>query len=211
MQSYLTAEGTATGEYTEKRSRFIANIFHCESEDEAVGIISDTKTKYWDARHNVYAYALKDNAVSRFSDDGEPHGTAGKPVLDVINGSGLTDVLIIVTRYFGGVLLGTGGLVRAYSKAAAEAVKSAKTVEMRYCRCFKTVCEYSEHSQLLSLINLYGGIAENTEFTDKVILSFGIPETNCDIFEKKLSEAFSARINITEASGKFTPFQKNIN
>lgn len=210
MQNYLTTEGTATGEYTEKRSRFIANIFHCESEDEVTGIISDTKTKYWDARHNVYAYALKNNAVSRFSDDGEPHGTAGKPVLDVINGSGLTDVLIIVTRYFGGVLLGTGGLVRAYSKAAAEAVKSAKTVEMRYCRCFKTVCEYSEHSQLLSLINLYGGIAENTVFTDKVILNFGIPETNCEIFEKKLSETFSARINITETSGKFTPFQKNI-
>ena len=210
MQNYLTTEGTATGEYTEKRSRFIANIFHCESEEEATGIISDTKTKYWDARHNVYAYALKDNAVSRFSDDGEPHGTAGKPVLDVINGNGLTDVLIIVTRYFGGVLLGTGGLVRAYSKSAAEAVKSAKTVEMRYCRCFKAVCEYSEHSQLLSIINLYGGIAENTEFTDKVILDFAVPEEMCGNFQKKLAETFSAHINITETEGKFTPFQKNI-
>ena len=123
MQEYTTIEGSNTAEYEEKHSRFIAVCFHCESEAEASELIAAQKSKYWDARHNVYAYLLQDG-TARFSDDGEPHGTAGKPMLDVILGSGVTDVAVVVTRYFGGILLGTGGLVRAYSDATQKAIEN---------------------------------------------------------------------------------------
>lgn len=125
-ESYNTIMSTVSGEITEKRSRFIAAAFHIESEEEANTIIAETRKKYWDARHNCYAYiAGTDNEVSRFSDDGEPGGTAGRPILDVLKSRELTDTLVIVTRYFGGVLLGTGGLVRAYTDATLEALKNA--------------------------------------------------------------------------------------
>ena len=116
MEKYITVLGESTAEYTEKRSRFIATIRHCDSEEEALAFIEEMRSKYWDARHNVYAYSVKHQG--RFSDDGEPHGTAGKPVYDVITSDGITNLAVVVTRYFGGVLLGTGGLVRAYSKSA---------------------------------------------------------------------------------------------
>ena len=121
MQEYTTIQGDFTAEYTEKHSRFIAVAFHCETEQQASEIIAAQKSKYWDARHNVYAYLLKDG-TARFSDDGEPHGTAGMPMLEVIKGSGITNVLVVVTRYFGGILLGTGGLVRAYSTSTRDAL-----------------------------------------------------------------------------------------
>ena len=104
-------------EYVEKRSRFIATLRHCETEAEANDFVKEMKSKYWDATHNVYAYSVEGGRMCRFSDDGEPHGTAGKPMLDCIQGSGITNIAVVVTRYFGGILLGTGGLVRAYSKA----------------------------------------------------------------------------------------------
>lgn len=112
-----------TGEFTDKKSRFIANIYHIEDEDMAVKIIEQLRKKYWDARHNCYAYVLGGKSeIQRFSDDGEPSGTAGKPILEVITGNECGNCLCVVTRYFGGVLLGTGGLIRAYTNAAKEAL-----------------------------------------------------------------------------------------
>ena len=122
MQNYKTVNGEAVAEITEKRARFIATIRHVETEQEATDFIAEIKAKYWDARHNVFAYCLKENNLVRFSDDGEPHSNAGKTVFDVIVGRELKNVAVVVTRYFGGVLLGTGGLVRAYSSACAKAV-----------------------------------------------------------------------------------------
>ena len=126
-EQYNTIVSTVSGEITEKRSRFIATAFHIESEEEANTLIAETKKRYWDARHNCYAYIVGiDNEVSRFSDDGEPGGTAGRPILDVLKNRGLTNTLVIVTRYFGGVLLGTGGLVRAYTDSTLEALKNGE-------------------------------------------------------------------------------------
>lgn len=130
MESYITVSGESVGEYSEKRSRFIATLRHTETEEQAAAFLAEMRSKYWDARHNCYAYSMSGGTLKRFSDDGEPHGTAGKPILDIIDGSGLTDIMIVVTRYFGGVLLGTGGLVRAYSAAAREAVANANRVKM---------------------------------------------------------------------------------
>ena len=207
MESYLTVFGENTSEYVEKRSRFIATLRHCETEQEATDFINEMRSKYWDARHNVFAYSVADGSLCRFSDDGEPHGTAGKPILDVIVGSEIKNIAIVVTRYFGGVLLGTGGLVRAYSKSAKDAVNNAKVVEMIPCTVYETVCEYTDHQRLVSIIENAGGKIENTEFTDKVTLSYSFRDEDFAPFEIKLSEAFSARLTATETEKTLTPFE----
>lgn len=193
MKEYITIQAFSTAEYTEKHSRFIANAYPCESEAQAVKLLAELKSRYWDARHNVYAYVLHDG-TARFSDDGEPHGTAGKPVLDVINGSGITDVLVCVTRYFGGILLGTGGLVRAYSTSTKDALQSAQLVQMCPCTEYEVVCDYSSHARLVTLIENCGGVINDTEFTDSIKITFVLKEEYCPDFEDKVREAFSSRI-----------------
>ena len=128
MDNYKTVENFAYSEIVEKKSRFIGYINPAKTEEEALNFISEISKKHWDATHNVYAYRIKEGNVSRCSDDGEPAKTAGAPVLDVIEKEGLTDVVIVVTRYFGGTLLGTGGLVKAYSKSAKEAIEVSDVV-----------------------------------------------------------------------------------
>ena len=121
-----------SGEIIEKKSRFIANIFYIESESEAEDIIKEIKKEYYDARHNCFAYIIDRENISKFSDDGEPSGTAGVPILNILKGRNLSNILVIVTRYFGGTLLGTGGLVRAYSDATIEALKNADIITKIY-------------------------------------------------------------------------------
>lgn len=206
MEKYVTVLGEAAAEYTEKRSKFIATVRHCETEEEALEFLDEMRSRYWDARHNVFAYSIK--GQGRFSDDGEPHGTAGKPVFDVINGEGVTDLAVVVTRYFGGVLLGTGGLVRAYSKSARDALENAKKAEMIPCMVFETVCEYTDHGKLLNLIEAQGGIIEQSNFTDKVVLRYSLRDGDTDPYMKKLSETFSARLKAEEIGRKTVPFEK---
>ena len=130
-ESYKVLTKDGAGEIVEKKSRFIGAAYKVESAEEAEAKIAEISKKYWDARHNCYAYVIGDNSeITKCSDNGEPSGTAGKPILEVINGAGVTNVLIIVTRYFGGVLLGTGGLVRAYTQAAQAALADAEIGEM---------------------------------------------------------------------------------
>ena len=133
---------------------------------------------------------------------------AGKPVFDVINGEGVTDLAVVVTRYFGGVLLGTGGLVRAYSKSATDALENAKKAEMIPCMVFETVCEYTDHGKLLNLIEAQGGIIEQSSFTDKVVLRYSLRDGDTDPYMKKLSETFSARLKAEEIGRKTVPFEK---
>lgn len=204
MEKYITMLGESVAEYTEKRSRFIATIRHCDTEAEALAFIDEMKSKYWDARHNVYAYSV--GGQGRFSDDGEPHGTAGKPVYDVITGDGVTNLAVVVTRYFGGVLLGTGGLVRAYSKAAKDALSHAQLAEMIPCALLSTSCEYTDHGKLLHLIEKAGGVVENTNFTDKVEIEYSLRDGDCENYFKKLSETFSARLTATEIGKKVAGF-----
>lgn len=212
MGKYLTALGETITEYTEKRSKFIATLRHCETEEEALSFIEEMRSKYWDARHNVFAYSLKNGGLCRFSDDGEPHGTAGKPILDVITGSGIEDVAIVVTRYFGGILLGTGGLVRAYSKSAKDAVIEADIAEMIPCTIFETECEYTDHSKLLKLIEDGAGELQSSDFSEKVTLSYALRDSDIEAFKTKLSESFSARLKAREKEKKIFPFkiQKNL-
>ena len=133
LESYKVITKNGTGEIVEKKSRFIANVFAVESQEEAEEKIAEISKKYWDARHNCYAFVIGENSENtRCSDNGEPSGTAGKPILEVITGAGITNVLVIVTRYFGGVLLGTGGLVRAYTQAAQAGLAASEVGEKVY-------------------------------------------------------------------------------
>ena len=200
MESYITVSGESVGEYSEKRSRFIATLRHTETEEQAAEFLAEMRSKYWDARHNCFAYSVENGAVKRFSDDGEPHGTAGKPILEVIEGAGITNTVIVVTRYFGGVLLGTGGLVRAYTKAAKDAVDLSQRVLMTPCNVFSCSCSYSDRERLVKLIEDCGGTVEDTLYTVEVELKFYLSEEKSGEFLKKLCETFSARLTaeITE-------------
>lgn len=204
-ESCITVSGQSSAEYTEKRSRFIAVIRHCETEQEAVSFINDIRAKHRDARHNCYAYSVSGGAVKRFSDDGEPHGTAGKPMLDIIDGEGLCNVCAVVTRYFGGVLLGTGGLVRAYSKALKDAAVSANRAVMIPCTVFSCSADYIDSARLSKLISDMGGVTENAEYTEKVALTFFMRESKKSEFELKLKEMFCARITAKEIKTELRP------
>lgn len=205
MQEYITIKDNFTAEYEEKHSRFIAVCFHCESEQQASEIIAAQKSKYWDARHNVYAYLLQDGSA-RFSDDGEPHGTAGMPMLDIIKGSGITNVLVVVTRYFGGILLGTGGLVRAYSTSTRDALSGAQKVLMCSCIEYKIECDYGNYDRLLRLISDSGGMVQNTDFTDKITINVMFKEVDSNAFLDKLCENFASKLTAKQENKIFFPF-----
>lgn len=208
MKEYLTVFTENEAEYVEKRSRFIATLSHCENEQEATAFLEKMRSKYWDARHNCFAYSVEKGALCRFSDDGEPHGTAGKPMLDVIAGSGITNIAVVVTRYFGGVLLGTGGLVRAYSKSVQDVLASAEVFKMVPSVILTVNCDYTSHGKLVNLITNEGGNIINTDFTDTVTVEFCLLEKELDAFSKKLTETFSARLNFEIIEKKLMPFKE---
>lgn len=206
MGKFYTVLDSCVTEFVEKRSRFIATLMHCETEEEALEFLAQMRSKYWDAGHNVYAYSVEGGSLCRFSDDGEPHGTAGKPILDVITGSRIKNIAIVVTRYFGGVLLGTGGLVRAYSKSASDVLKSAEVVEMIPCTVYRIICEYSDHQKLISLIETSNGKVESTEFTDKIKVDFSFKDEDFMPFSEKMREIFSARLTADKVKCVLTAF-----
>lgn len=183
---YRTVRGAASAEFVEKRSRFIGYISPASTQEEAAQFIDSIRSKHWDATHNVPAYILREGNICRFSDDGEPQGTAGMPALNVLQKEGLTDCALVVTRYFGGILLGGGGLVRAYSHAAKLAVDAGGIVTRALCSLVRVRCDYNFYGRLASLIPEQGGITENTAFEDAVTVDFRIPQELEPGFEKKL-------------------------
>lgn len=205
---YSTVFSETKTEYVEKRSRFIATLRHCETEEEANAFLEEMRSKYWDARHNCFAYSVNEGKLCRFSDDGEPHGTAGKPMLDVITGSGITNIAVVVTRYFGGVLLGMGGLVRAYSKSAQDCLALAEVFTMIPSSVLSITCEYTDHGKLVNLLSSYDCEIVNTDFTQNVTVTFNIKDARLEEFSKKLTETFSARLNFTEKEKKLLPFKE---
>lgn len=206
MKEYLTIEKKSKNEFVEKRSRFIGSAFPVNNREEAERIVSELKSEYWDAKHNVFAYVLREGNIKRFSDDGEPQGTAGMPVLDVIEKQGLCDVLVVVTRYFGGVLLGTGGLVRAYSHSAALAIEEAKPVLMTPAtECFLT-CDYSSYSAVQAFLNNEECKDIYSVFEDDVKITFYVKSDNLSGFENRLTELSNGKIGLTKNSEKFLPF-----
>lgn len=186
---YKTIDREASSEFTEKRSRFIGYIKPVTTKDEAVDFINSIKSKHWDATHNVYAYVLRDGQTRRYSDDGEPQGTAGIPVLDVLLKENITDCVVVATRYFGGILLGGGGLVRAYSHTAKIAVDAGKIVTMRLCSVMKTECDYNFYGRINALIPEFSGVIDDTEFAENVTVKFRIPQEKEGEFQKKLTDA----------------------
>ena len=186
MTEYIVPYQDAESEFTEKRSRFITHLYKVETEAEARARIEEMKKKYYDARHNCWCYLLQEGGVVRYSDDGEPQGTAGMPALNVLQKEELTDCVLVVTRYFGGILLGGGGLVRAYSHAAKIAVDVGGIVTRAECSIVKIRCDYTFYGRLASLIPEQGGIVEDTAFEDVVTVKMRIPQ--------ELEPAFEARL-----------------
>jgi uncharacterized YigZ family protein len=203
MDKYLTVENETSEEYEIKRSRFIGYVKPVSTQAEAEAFIASVKQKHWDARHNVYAYILREGNVKRYSDDGEPQGTAGVPVLDVLEKCGVCDVCVVVTRYFGGILLGGGGLVRAYSHTASIAVEKANRITMSLCVCFEIKCDYSFYGKLGSLIPECGGVIESSDFTDDVLLSGYIPADSFEMLNSKVIEASAGRFSLTGKDKKY--------
>ncbi len=205
MSNYITVDGLCVREITVERSRFIAVTTHIETEQEAAEFISKKRAEFHDARHNVFAYSLS-NGITRYSDDGEPHGTAGKPILDVILGSTVTDVCVVVTRYFGGVLLGTGGLVRAYSSAAKQALLDAEKVTVVPCVRYVLHCAYGDFEYLQKTVSRFG-IIEGTDFTSEVSLTVAVREDEETAFLETLHKIFFGKLKIDENKEKI--FVKN--
>ena len=171
-----------------------------QTQQQAQQFIQQIKSLHWDAAHNVYAYILR-SGEQRYSDDGEPQGTAGVPCLEVLRKSEVADAAVVVTRYFGGVLLGAGGLVRAYSHATKLALEAGGIVNMRLCAFCTVRCSYDQYGRIASLIPQCGGAVEDTSFTDDVCIKFHVAQDKLPFFEKQLSEATSGQIR-TETTGK---------
>ena len=196
---YSTVKNESTFEYEEKRSRFIGYIKKTESEEEAKEFIKKIKSLNYDARHNCSAYLLKDGYM-RYSDDGEPQGTAGIPMLEVIKKSGLVDVCIVVTRYFGGILLGAGGLVRAYSTAAAGALKSAEKADYVSCESFSIESDYSQYDKLVHLLENCGVKIFDTNYSDKITVFGKIHTSKYENLIIKITESFSSKLSLIHIS-----------
>jgi uncharacterized YigZ family protein len=204
LDIYKTIFEDTTTQFTEKNSRFIGYVAHTVTDEEAVAFIDKIRSIHSDAKHNVYAYVLNQDNRMRYSDDGEPHGTAGKPILDIINGFELKDVTVVVTRYFGGILLGTGGLVRAYQKAAKDTLNMADKYEMVPGITYSVSCEYSNYSRLESLIADFGCNIENTRFEDNVVIEFSVSKDKCDEFLASLTDTFCSVIKAEKIKEKYT-------
>lgn len=170
MTDYLTPAGYGTGEYVEKRSRFIGQLWPVGSEAEALERIAAVKKEHYDARHNCFAYIVRDTGTVRYGDDGEPQGTAGQPILAVLSGAGLSNVCCTVTRYFGGVLLGTGGLVRAYTAAAKAALADAGVQQMALWNGMRLRCPYPMLERLRRLLEAHGAVVETVDYGAEVTL-----------------------------------------
>ena len=174
---YKTVKHSASDEFTEKRSRFIGYVRPVQTAEDATAFVAEIQKKHWDAKHNVYAYILRDGNVKRYSDDGEPQGTAGVPTLDVLEKSGVTDVAVVVTRYFGGILLGGGGLVRAYSHAAHLALAAGEIITMGLCSVLTVEAEYPFYAKLLPFLEKTAAKILDTDFSEKVRITFSMDST----------------------------------
>lgn len=193
---YTTIRREASAEFEEKRSLFIGYAMPVKDEEEAAEFIKKIKTAHRDATHNVFGYTMKSGVIARYSDDGEPQGTAGMPVLDVIRKSGVDDACVVVTRYFGGTLLGAGGLVRAYSQAAKMALEAAEIVTFEPYTELLIPCSYSDYQKISAELPKYGAIIDNTEFSDNVMLKIAV--------KSDISKGICAKISEISA-GKSTP------
>lgn len=209
MTEYLIPTHSSETEFTEKRSTFIGHVWPVETEEEARARIGEMKKKYHDARHNCWCYLLKDGPV-RYSDDGEPQGTAGQPMLGVFQKEGVTNACCVVTRYFGGVLLGAGGLVRAYTRSAKDALDAAGISAVRRWVAMEVPCTYAQFEEVRREVLHFGGVEESVDYGADVLLSVLIPEERAKPFAAHLLDASSGTVEALEAGESFraAPIQR---
>ena len=205
MDEYLVPTQFGEDEFYEKKSHFIGRAWPVETEEEALERIQQMKKKHYDAAHNCWAYIIKDGAV-RFSDDGEPGGTAGMPMLQVLQREGLYNIVCVVTRYFGGILLGAGGLVRAYTKGAKIAVDAAGKSMKRVWTVVYLPCPYTFYERVKLLVAEFGGIIRETEFGAEVELELLFPEANVQPFFEKLTDMTSGTVEGMETGQEYKAF-----
>lgn len=208
-KDYKTVLENASDEFVEKRSRFIGYCKPVKTEQEAIDFINEKRSEHWNATHNVYAYSLREGNIKRYSDDGEPSGTAGMPVLDVIVKNEIFDVVVVVTRYFGGVLLGTGGLVRAYSRGSKIAVEAAKPVIMQNCLVCEARCAYNQYGKVSSLIIGVGAAIDDTVYESDVLVKFHIKPDLLGTLNKKLADATSGEVTVEQKDEQYFAVQIN--
>ena len=204
--NYYTISKPANASFIEKRSEFIGYIAPVKTNDEAVDFVNSIKAMHRKAKHNVYAYILRDDNISRYSDDGEPQGTAGVPVLDVLQKRGLTDVCVVVTRYFGGILLGGGGLVRAYSHAASLACDAAHIMNMCLCRRLKIKTDYGMYGKISYILPNYDTITVNSDFGTEVTLEILVLSEKKDALLNDITETTNGSANVEELEELFEDF-----
>ena len=204
MESYITVKNPSHFEYEDRKSVFIGQAMPVSTEAEAIAFIDSVKKRYPDARHHVYAYVLRENSVMRFTDDHEPQGTAGMPVLDIIRKNGCTDVVIVVARYFGGTLLGTGGLVRAYTAAALGALEGAEIIRYDIYTSLELSVSYSDYGKITAILADHGFRTESTVYDTGITLDGSIIKTGLEEFKNALIEATAGRIEIEIIGEEFS-------
>ena len=203
-ESYITVKSPSYFEYEDRKSIFIGMVMPVSCEADAIAFIDSVKKRYPDARHHVYAYVLRENSTMRFTDDREPQGTAGMPVLDIIRKNGCTDVCIVVTRYFGGTLLGTGGLVRAYTSAALGALLGAEIIRYDIYTSLEIAVSYSDYGKITSILSEIGFRTESTEYDVGIKIGGSIVKSELDRLKNALVEATAGRVEIEIIGEEFS-------
>lgn len=204
MSEYFIPAGAGEAEFVEKRSSFLGHVRYVETEDEAKAFVTEMKKKFYDARHNCWCYIIKDGAV-RYSDDGEPQGTAGIPMLEVLKREGVTNVVCVVTRYFGGVLLGTGGLLRAYTKSAKDALDAAGIYVVRRWVKAEIACSYAMLERLKTECTAIGGVVADIEYSADVCLKLLLPEDKADAFSQRTADVTAGASALKITGEEFKP------
>ena len=204
--NYFTISSPAEASFVEKKSEFIGYIAPVKTGDEAVEFVNRIKSMHRKARHNVYAYIVRQDNISRYSDDGEPQGTAGVPVLDVLQKRGLTDVCIVVTRYFGGILLGGGGLVRAYSHAASLACDAAHIMDMRLCHRLSISADYGMYGKISYILPRFDTITVSSDFGSEVTLEILVLSEKLEALKTELTEVTNGSANVSDLGEAYEDF-----
>ena len=204
MTEYYIPSGASQTEFTEKRSRFIGRVWPVDSEEQARAHIEETKKLHYDARHNCWCYLIKDGPV-RYSDDGEPQGTAGQPMLNVFQREGVENVCCVVTRYFGGVLLGAGGLTRAYSQGARDVLDAAGTCRMGLWTLWDIPCPYALFERLRLEVEAGGGVLRSADYGAEILLHAAFPAGREGAFQARLTELSAGGIAMAKVGEEFLP------
>ena len=200
---YITVRGYGEARFEEKKSVFIGYCEHVTSEDEANSFIKMIKDKHRDATHNCYGYVMKGGISCRYSDDGEPQGTAGKPILDMLVKSGVDDVCVVVTRYFGGTLLGTGGLVHAYSLGAKLAVEAAGVAQFEEYSVFEVAASYSDHQKIAFELERADAIIDSTDYADNVKVIFAVKKAKSEDIARRIVEISAGKSTAAHLCDRF--------